>query len=180
MNHRTITATFAAPRDEVFAYLAQIENLTERATEFARELKVVDGRHKVVNGLGEFFFEIEADPESGVIDMFTGLSTDGLALFPTRVVPLTDGGSAFTFTMFQQPPSRTSNSTASTRHSSASSTTSSDASARHANELRSSPVQKLEQPASIHFGLKPRGGGRRESNPRPQPRGLRGIRLCGE
>jgi hypothetical protein len=103
MNHRTITATFAAPRDEVFVYLAEIENLPEWATEFARELKVVDGRHKVVNSLGEFFFEIEADPESGVIDMFAGPSTDGLALFPTRVVPLADGGSAFTFTMFQAP-----------------------------------------------------------------------------
>lgn len=103
MNHRTITATFAAPRDEVFAYLAEIENLTEWATEFARELKVVDGRHKIVNGLGEFFFDIEADAESGVIDMFAGQNTDGLALFPTRVVPLADGGSAFTFTMFQAP-----------------------------------------------------------------------------
>jgi hypothetical protein len=103
MNHRTITATFDAPRDEVFAYVAEIKNLPEWATEFARELKLVDGRHKVVNGLGEFFFEIEADPESGVIDMFAGPSTDGLALFPTRVVPLADGGSAFTFTMFQAP-----------------------------------------------------------------------------
>lgn len=103
MNHRTITATFAAPRDEVFAYLAEIENLPEWATEFARELKLVDGRHKVVNGLGEFFFEIEADPDSGVIDMLAGPSENALALFPARVVPLADGGSAFTFTMFQAP-----------------------------------------------------------------------------
>jgi hypothetical protein len=29
-----------------------------------RELKLVDGRYKVVNGLGEFFFEIRADRES--------------------------------------------------------------------------------------------------------------------
>jgi hypothetical protein len=28
---------------------------------------------------------------------------DALQLFPTRVVPLGDGGSAFTFTMFQAP-----------------------------------------------------------------------------
>ena len=153
MNHRTITATFAAPQDEVFVYLADIENLPEWATEFARELKVVDGRHKVVNGLGEFFFDIEADPESGVIDMFAGPSTDGLALFPTRVVPLADGGAPSPSPCSRHRASRTSNSTASTRHSSASSTSSSDASARHANELRSSPVQKPEQPASIQFWL---------------------------
>ncbi len=103
MNARTVTATFAAPSDEVFAYLSDVEKLPEWATEFARELKLVDGKHKVVNGLGEFFFEIRADPETGVIDMLAGPSEDGLGLFPTRVVPLPDGGSAFTFTMFQAP-----------------------------------------------------------------------------
>jgi hypothetical protein len=103
MRHHTVTATFAASRDEVFAYLADIDNLPKWATEFARELKLVDGRYKVVNGLGEFFFEIRADPESGLIDMLAGLNEDALQLFPTRVVPLGDGGSAFTFTMFQAP-----------------------------------------------------------------------------
>ena len=103
MKHHTVTTTFAAPPDEVFAYLADIEKLPEWATEFARELKLVDGRYKVVNGLGELFFEIRADRDSGVIDMLAGPSEDSLALFPTRVVPLADGGSAFTFTMFQAP-----------------------------------------------------------------------------
>jgi hypothetical protein len=56
-----------------------------------------------VNGLGEFFFEIRADPSSGVIDMLAGPSEDALALFPSRVVALADGGSAFTFTMFRAP-----------------------------------------------------------------------------
>jgi uncharacterized protein YndB with AHSA1/START domain len=103
MNHHTVTATFKASRDEVFAYLADIEKLPEWATEFARELRLVDGRHKIVNGVGEFFFEIRAEPGSGVIDMLAGPSEEALALFPTRVVPLADGGSAFTFTMFQGP-----------------------------------------------------------------------------
>jgi uncharacterized protein YndB with AHSA1/START domain len=103
MRHHTLTTTFRAPRDEVFDYLADIEKLPEWATDFARELKLVDGRYKVVNGLGEFFFEIRADRESGVIDMLAGPSEDALSLFPTRVVPLADGGSAFTFTMFQAP-----------------------------------------------------------------------------
>jgi hypothetical protein len=103
MNHHTLTATFAAPRDEVFNYLADIEKLPEWATEFARELKLVDGSYKIVNGLGEFSFEIRADPGSGVIDMLAGPSEDSLALFPSRVVALAGGGSAFTFTMFQAP-----------------------------------------------------------------------------
>src|SRR5437868_6478295 len=77
--------------------------LLERDGLVRRERDPVDGRHKVVNGLGEFFFEIDADRESGVIDMLAGPREDALQLFPTRVVPLADGGSAFTFTMFQAP-----------------------------------------------------------------------------
>jgi hypothetical protein len=103
MRHHTVTATFATPRDEVFDYLADVESLPEWATEFARELRVVDGRHKIVNGLGEFFFEIRADAESGVIDMLAGPDEDALLCFPTRVVATPGGGSAFTFTMFQAP-----------------------------------------------------------------------------
>ena len=103
MRYHTVTAALAAPRDEVFAYVADIEKLPEWATEFARELRFVDGRHKVVNGLGEFFFEIRADAESGVIDMLAGPGEDTLICFPARVVATPAGGSAFTFTMFQAP-----------------------------------------------------------------------------
>ena len=38
-----------------------------------------------------------------MIDMRAGPSEDQLALFPTRVVELPGGRSAFTFTMFQAP-----------------------------------------------------------------------------
>ena len=103
MRHHTVTTTLATSPAEVFEYLADIEMLPEWATEFARELKLVDGRHKVVNGLGEFFFEIRADAASGVIDMLAGPTEDALICFPTRVVSTPTGGSAFTFTMFQAP-----------------------------------------------------------------------------
>jgi hypothetical protein len=103
MNHHTVTTTFGASRDEVFDYLADIKRLPEWATEFARELKIVDGRYTVVNGLGEFLFELHADPDTGVIDMLTGPDEEHLLCFPTRVVPTPGGGSALTFTMFQAP-----------------------------------------------------------------------------
>jgi hypothetical protein len=103
MEHRTVTAVLHAPKDEVFDYLSRVENLPVWATEFARELKFEDGKAKVVNGLGEFYFTIAADPETGVIDMFAGPTEDELALFPTRVVELPGGQSAFTFTMFKAP-----------------------------------------------------------------------------
>jgi len=103
MKHHTVTATFEAPPEEVFAYLADIEKLPDWATEFARELRLVDGHYKVVNGLGEFFFEIRADADTGVIDMLAGADHGHLLCFPTRVVATPAGGSAFTFTMFQAP-----------------------------------------------------------------------------
>jgi hypothetical protein len=103
MQDRTVTAILEAPKDRVFGYLSQIDNLPRWATEFARELKYEDGKAKVVNGLGEFFFSIDADPETGVIDMYAGPTEDELSLFPTRVVELPGGRSAFTFTMFQAP-----------------------------------------------------------------------------
>jgi hypothetical protein len=103
MRSRTVTTVLDAPREQVFSYLADVENLPRWATEFARELKVEGGSYKVVNGLGEFFFRIEADTRTGVIDMLAGPTEEELALFPTRVVELPGGRSAFTFTMFQGP-----------------------------------------------------------------------------
>ena len=103
MNHRTVTATLDAPAGAVFDYLSRLENLPKWATEFARELKLEDGKAKVVNGLGEFHFRIVADPGTGVIDMLAGPAEDELALFPTRVVPLGNESCAYTFTMFQRP-----------------------------------------------------------------------------
>jgi hypothetical protein len=103
MINRTVTAVLDAPSDEVFDFLSRVENLPLWATDFARELKYVDGQTRVVNGLGEFVFRIDADSATGVIDMFAGPREEEMALFPTRVASLGAGRSAYTFTMFKQP-----------------------------------------------------------------------------
>jgi hypothetical protein len=76
---------------------------TLRRSWFAQELTYEGGDAKVVNNLGEFYFRITADPKTGVIDMYAGPTKDDLALFPTRVVALPDGRSAYSFTMFKAP-----------------------------------------------------------------------------
>ena len=103
MINRTVTAVLDAPTEDVFEFLSKVENLPLWATDFARELKYEDGKAKVVNGLGEFYFSIAADAETGVIDMYAGASEQELALFPTRVVSLGAGKSAYSFTMFKAP-----------------------------------------------------------------------------
>jgi len=103
MRSETVTTVVPAPQTTVFEYLSDVEKLPEWATEFARQLERDGEDYKVVNGLGEFYFEIKADPQTGVIDMFAGPSKDQLAIFPTRAVALPDGSTAFSFTMFQGP-----------------------------------------------------------------------------
>jgi hypothetical protein len=103
MRSETVTTVIPAPQTSVFEYMSDIEKLPEWATEFARELKRDGNDYKVINGLGEFYFEIKADPQTGVIDMFAGPTKDQMAIFPTRAVALPDGRTAFSFTMFQAP-----------------------------------------------------------------------------
>jgi len=99
----TVTTVLDAPRDAVFSFLADVDNLPRWATEFARELRHDGDRHIVVNGLGEFVFEIRADERTGVIDMYAGPSERELAVFPTRAVALPDGRTAYSFTLLQGP-----------------------------------------------------------------------------
>ena len=103
MRSETVTTILSAPRQQVFESMSDIEKLPQWATQFARELKREGEEYKVVNGLGEFYVEIKADPETGVIDMFAGSTKRQMAIFPTRAVPLPDGRTAFSFTMFQAP-----------------------------------------------------------------------------
>ena len=102
MKSRTATVVLSAPKEKVFSYLSNIENLPEWATEFCQELKVVDGKHKVVTPMGEMFSDIHADERTGVIDMLAGSTEDKMDAFPTRVVELPEG-SVYLFTLFQTP-----------------------------------------------------------------------------
>ena len=103
MVSRTVTTVLDAPQTRVFDFLSRVENLPEWATDFARELKYEQGKAKVVNGLGESYFAIDADPTTGVIDMYAGSDEQHMAVFPTRVVALSPRRSAYLFTMFKAP-----------------------------------------------------------------------------
>jgi hypothetical protein len=103
MRSETVTVVLPASRERVFEYMSDVRNLPEWATEFAREMREEDGEYRVVNGLGEFVFEIRADERTGVIDMYSGPTREEMAVFPTRAVALPDGRTSYSFTMFQAP-----------------------------------------------------------------------------
>src|SRR5438445_12352989 len=105
MINRTVTAVLDTPREEVFAFLSNVDNLPKWATDFAQELKYEDGQAKVVNGLGELYVRSDADANTGVIDMYAGPSQAELARFPTRAVALRYSKSADSVTM-SKPPGR--------------------------------------------------------------------------
>ncbi len=105
MQSKTLCLNVTVAKGKVFDYLSDIRNLPRWATEFCQELKVVDGRHKVVTcpamGGHELFFKVRADRATGVIDMLAGPTEEQMSLFPARVVELSDKSSAVLFTMFQ-------------------------------------------------------------------------------
>ena len=103
MNSSTHTYPLEAPKDRVFEFLSKIENLPKWATVFCRQLKPLEGnRYKVVTPQGEIFFRIDADPKTGVIDMFGGPTEKQMAYWPARVVER-GAGSLFIFTAYQYP-----------------------------------------------------------------------------
>ena len=104
MNSRTIVVTLRSSQRDVFGYLSDSRNLPRWATEFCKELKIVDGKTKVITcdpSEGELYFKIESDQKTGVIDMMAGPNEDQLTTFPARVISLKEGFSIFLFTMFQ-------------------------------------------------------------------------------
>lgn len=109
MRSETLTLPLAVAPDRAFAYLSDIENLPNWATEFCRELKRVDGKHVVVSPQGELAIAYRSDAKTRVIDMLAGPpdapveALDQFGVFPVRVVPLPGGSSVVLFTLFQAP-----------------------------------------------------------------------------
>jgi hypothetical protein len=100
MNSKTASLVLHAPKENVFSYLSKIENLPKWTTVFCKELKIVNGKHKVVTPAGKMFFDIQSDEKTGVIDMFAGTNERQMGIFP-RVLDLTGGASVVLLTMFQ-------------------------------------------------------------------------------
>ncbi len=103
MNNHTQTKIYSAAKETVFAFLSDIQNLPKWATGFAKEVKSVEGKYKVLTPQGEIFFRMESDEKTGIIDMYGGSTEDQMAYFPSRVITMPEGKCAYIFTSFQWP-----------------------------------------------------------------------------
>lgn len=104
MESATATVVLPAPGREVFDYLSRIESVPEWATEFVQAFDIRGPREaRARTAMGEVTFRLNPDPDTGVIDIHVGPDEERMALFPTRVVSLDEGRSAYVFTMFRAP-----------------------------------------------------------------------------
>lgn len=103
MNIRTLAITVSAPRDTVFNFLADIENLPRWAADFCERLYLERGRWKALTSQGELFCDLEANNGTGVIDLRTGPSPDRMTLLPLRVLSLSARATLVTLAFVQAP-----------------------------------------------------------------------------
>ncbi|MDP2138901.1 MAG: SRPBCC family protein [Candidatus Didemnitutus sp.] len=103
MQVRTFSLTVLAPRDTVFNYLADIENLPRWAADFCERLEVFRGRWLALTAQGDLFLEMEADEHTGVIDLHAGDEHQRVRLLPLRVLDLPGGGTLVNCVFYQSP-----------------------------------------------------------------------------
>lgn len=103
MKTKTHSALLKAPKSAVFAYLSKVENLPRWATAFCKGLRKSGGDYYVQTASGEMYFRIDADRETGVLDMVSGPAKDSTLTWPARAVELPDGNTLFLMTAIQTP-----------------------------------------------------------------------------
>jgi hypothetical protein len=92
-----------AAKSRVFAYLSDLDNLPEWATNFCKRLEVVNGQYWATTPDGKMLCQVRAHEPTGTIDYLAGPDQDRLGLSPARVLELPDGQSLFQFTVVQMP-----------------------------------------------------------------------------
>ena len=91
----------SVPRDKVFEFLSNIENIPKWATKFVKKLSLVDGKYKAVTPVGEVFIRLDADKKTGLIDIHAGPTEKEMTPAYMRIISLPGNYTAVMFTFFQ-------------------------------------------------------------------------------
>lgn len=103
MHIHPLTVTVAAPRDTVFNFLADIENLPKWAGAWCERLALQRGRWWALTSEGEQVMDMETSAGTGVIDLRTGVSPERFRLLPIRVVALSTRRTLISFLLIEGP-----------------------------------------------------------------------------
>jgi uncharacterized protein YndB with AHSA1/START domain len=93
----TALLTLAAPRDRVFAELADIENLPRWAGNFCEQVYVRRGRWAALTSLGELFLSLDANEATGEITLWAGWTRNELRALPMVVAATPEGETTVRF-----------------------------------------------------------------------------------
>lgn len=100
MKIQTISITVPASRDDVFTFLADLQNLPHWAGKLCRRIWKAGTCWKALTPSGEMFLALQSEAGTGVIDFFLGEQLDEMAVFPLRVLSQPHGA-VVTLTHFQ-------------------------------------------------------------------------------
>ena len=89
------------PRDTVFAFLSNTENLPKWSTKFVKKIISVDGKYKAITPIGEVFIRLDIVEKTGLIDIYAGPTEDNMTPAYLRIISLPDESTAIMFTFFQ-------------------------------------------------------------------------------
>jgi hypothetical protein len=103
MNIHPLTVTVSAPRDTVFNFLADIENLPRWAGAWCERLALQRGRWWALTSEGEQVMDMETSAGTGVIDLRAGASPERFRLMPIRVVALSTRRTLVSFLLIEGP-----------------------------------------------------------------------------
>ena len=101
MNSVTETCVVNVPRDSVFEFLSNIENIPKWATKFVSKLTLVGNKYKALTPIGEVFIRLDTDKKAGLIDIYAGPTEDNMTPAYMRIISLQDTSTAVMFTFFQ-------------------------------------------------------------------------------
>jgi hypothetical protein len=96
---------YKATPEVLFDLLSNPENLPKWAITFCKGIEKQEDGYYLVTAPSDdkLFFRIEADKNTGTIDMYVGGTKDAMWNYPSRVTDDNLGGSVFTFTLIQNP-----------------------------------------------------------------------------
>jgi hypothetical protein len=100
---RTLDLALSAPRDNVFNFLADIENLPKWAGAYYERLTLERGRWCALTAEGDQVVDLETSAGTGVIDLRSGPRPEHMTLTPIRVVALTPRRTLVSLTVVETP-----------------------------------------------------------------------------